>query len=94
MADNVLARVTGGSPLRTLLWLVFLSVVVGFVLETIGLDPFTFVRRLVTNFDRFVDWVWSLGMGAVVALVRYLVWGAVLVVPVWLVIRLTSGRRG
>ena len=94
MADNALARFTGGSPLRTLLWLVFLSIVVGFVLETIGLDPFTFVRRLISNFDRFVDWVLHLGSDAVISLLRYLVWGAVIVVPIWLIMRLTGARRG
>ncbi len=93
MDQNALVRFTGGSPLRTLLWLVFLSIVVGFVLETIGLDPFTFVRRLVINFDRFVDWVLNLGIGAFVSVMRYLVWGAVLVVPLWLVMRI-AGTRG
>lgn len=92
MNQNALARLTGGSPLRTLLWLVFMSIVVGFVLETIGLDPFNFVRHLVVNFDRFVDWVLNLGTGAIVAVLRYLVWGAVIVVPVWLVMRLTGNR--
>ena len=93
MDQNALTRFTGGSPMRTLVWLVVLSIVVGFVLETIGLDPFTFVRRLVTNFDRFVDWVMHLGVDAVTNLLRYLVWGAVIVVPVWLILRITGARR-
>ena len=93
MDQNALARFTGGSPLRTLVWLVVLSLVVGFVLETIGLDPFTFVRRLIGNFDRFVDWVLHLGVDAVTSLLRYLVWGAVIVVPVWLVLRIAGARR-
>lgn len=93
MDDNVLTRFTGGSPLRTVLWLVFLSVVVGFVLETIGLDPVTFVGRLIGNIDRFVDWVLHLGTDAVMRLLRYLLWGAVLVVPVWFVLRLTGRAR-
>lgn len=93
MDQNALTRFTGGSPLRTLLWLVVMSIVVGFVLETIGLDPFTFVRRLISGFDRFVDWVVHMGFDAVTSVLRYLVWGAVLVVPIWLIMRLTS-RRG
>ena len=93
MDQNALTRFTGGSPLRTLVWLVVLSIVVGFVLETIGLDPFTFVRRLITGFDRFVDWVVHLGFDAVTSLGRYLVWGAVIVVPLWLILRLTRARR-
>lgn len=93
MDPNALTRFTGGSPLRTVLWLVFLSIVVGFVLETIGLDPVTFVGRLIGNVDRFVDWVLHLGTDTVMRLLRYLVWGAVLVVPVWLVLRLTGRTR-
>jgi len=93
MDQNALTRFTGGSPLRSLVWLVVLSIVVGFVLDTIGLDPFGFLRRLVANFDRFVDWLVNLGFDAVRNLGRYLVWGAMFVVPIWLVMRLT-GRRG
>jgi hypothetical protein len=88
-----LTRFTGTSPLRTLLWLVFLSVVVGFVLETIGLDPVTFVGRLIGNIDRFVDWVLHLGTDTIMRLLRYLVWGGVLVVPIWLILRLTGRAR-
>lgn len=93
MDQNALTRFTGGSPLRTLVWLVVLSIVVGFVLDTIGLDPFGFLRRVIANFDRFVDWLVNLGFDAFRNLGRYLVWGAMFVVPIWLLMRLT-GRRG
>lgn len=94
MDSNALTRLTGGSPLRTVLWLVVMSIVVGFVLDTIGLDPLTFVSRLVGNVDRFVEWVLHLGTDAIVRVLRYLMWGAVLVVPVWLILRLTGRRVG
>jgi len=93
MDQNALVRFTRGSPLRTLVGLVVLSIVVGFVLDTIGLDPFGFLRNLIANFDRFVDWLVHLSFDAFRNLGRYLVWGAVFVVPIWLVLRLT-GRRG
>lgn len=93
MDPNPLVRFSGGSPLRTILWLVFLSLVVGWVFETIGLDPFALVRRVVVDFDRFVDWVLHLGSGAFVALARYALLGAVVVVPVWLISRLMRLRR-
>jgi hypothetical protein len=94
MEQNALTRIIGGSPLRTLVWLVVVSIVVGFVLDTIGLDPFGFLRHLIANFDRFVDWVVHLGFDSVRTLLRYLIWGAVLVVPVWAILRLTGARRG
>jgi TctA family transporter len=92
MDRNVLARLAGGSPLRTLLWLLTLSLVVGFVLDTIGIDPFSLVRRLVADLDHLIDRVMALGFGAVTGILRYLAWGAVIVVPVWLLMRLGSGR--
>ena len=93
MDQNALTRLVGGSPLRTLVWLVVLSIVVGFVLDTIGLDPFGFLRRLIADFDRFVEWLVTLGFDAFRNVGRYLVWGAVFVVPIWLVMRLTGARR-
>ncbi|TBW37157.1 integrase [Siculibacillus lacustris] len=92
MDNNFLVRLTGGSPIRTLLWLLVLSLVVGFVLDTLGFDPFTLVRRLIFDFDRFVERVVALGFGAFSGLLRYLAWGAVVVVPIWLVMRLSGGR--
>jgi hypothetical protein len=91
MDRTFLARIFGGSPVRTLLWLVTLSLVVGFVLDTIGLDPFALIHRLVVDFDRFVDRVIALGFGAFSGGLRLLVIGAVIVVPVWLLLRL-GGR--
>ena len=39
MADNQVARWTGGSPLAVLGRLVLLSVLVGVILSALGLDP-------------------------------------------------------
>lgn len=83
MTDSGLNRFLGGSPGQVALKLVFLSFVVGVVLSAIDLDPLSL-------FDYAVDLVahlWSLGFDAIDGLLRYLLLGAAIVIPVWLVLR-------
>ncbi|MEJ1157030.1 DUF6460 domain-containing protein [Prosthecomicrobium sp. N25] len=91
---NALERFFGGPPVRTIVWLAFLSVVIGFVLATMGMDPFTLVRRVLRGFDSLVDAVLSLGSGIFLHAGRWLVYGAVIVVPVWIVLRVMALGRG
>lgn len=93
MDRNLVTRLVGGSPVRTLLWLVALSLVVGFVLDTIGLDPFALFHRLFADLDRFVERVIAMGFGAFTGGFRLLILGAVVVVPVWLLLRLGGRAR-
>lgn len=93
MASNSLDRFFGGPPVRTLLWLVVLSVVIGFVLATIGLDPVTLVHRVFADFGRFVDYVLHFGSDLVGNVVRYFIYGAVVVIPIWLIARVLSYSR-
>jgi hypothetical protein len=85
-----LDRFLGGSPLSVVVRLVVLSIVVGVILAAIGFTPFDIVasvREMVrrvfsTGFDA-VNWAW-----------RYFLLGAVIVVPVFLLMRvLKAGRR-
>jgi len=90
MANERVSRFLGGSPLRVLLQLLFLSLVVGVVMAALGIEPFDVVRWFVRTFERIVD----MGFGAVEQVLRYLLLGAVIVVPVWLVLRLVNaGKR-
>lgn len=92
--SNPLERLFGGPPVRTLAWLALLSVMVGFVLATLGLDPVRLIHRVLFGFDDLVAWLLSLGSGFVTRLLRYLAWGAVIVVPIWLVLRMLAIGRG
>jgi hypothetical protein len=86
-------RLFGRSPGRTVFKLVLASVVVGLVLAVVGVSPMRFWRSI---FDALKSIVSLLGntVGEVVAnLATYLFFGAAIVVPVWLVSRLLSGRR-
>lgn len=84
MAENSINRFLGGSPGSVLVKLVFLSILVGAFLSLFGLTPPDIVRGLKHIIDSIVD----LGFGAVREIFKYLVYGAVIVVPLWLIARL------
>lgn len=84
-------RFFGGSPLRVVLQLVVLSLVVGVVLSALGVSPFDIVNGL----QRLVMRVWNAGFDTLVWAWRYFLLGAVIVFPVWLIMRLLRvNRRG
>jgi len=80
----------GGSPLGVVVRLVLLSVVVGVILSAIGFDPWNIMRSIET----LVRAIWEMGFDAVAWLWRYFLLGAVLVVPIWLVVRLAKSAGG
>ncbi len=84
-----LNRFLGGSPLAVLFRLVLLSVLVGVILSAIGLDPADILRSL----ERLVRTVWDMGLDAVRWAWRYFLLGAVIVVPIWLIVRLARAPR-
>jgi len=91
MSDTGLSRFLGGSPAQVMLRLVFLSFVVGIVLSALNLDPLDLVDMAVA----FVERLWDMGFHAIGRLGNYLVIGAVVVIPIWLVTRLLAmGRPG
>lgn len=83
-------RIFGGNPLAVLLRLAVISVVVGVVLSALDIRP----QNLIDHVRLLGNRVWSMGFGAVEAVLGYLVLGAAVVVPIWLVMRLVAaGRR-
>ncbi len=90
MADNQVARWAGGSPLAVLGRLVLVSILVGVILSALGLDPFDIVRSI----RRLLQTIWDMGFDAFHWLWRYFLLGAVIVVPVWLIMRLVNAPRG
>ena len=87
---DTLHRFLGGSPLAVAFRLILLSILVGVVLATIGFDPWNILRSIQLLFQR----IWDLGFDAVNWLWRYFLLGAALVVPIWLLVRLTRGAGG
>jgi len=90
MANDSLTRFLGGSPLAVLGRLVLVSVLVGVILSALGLDPFDIVRSI----ERLIRHIWNMGFDAVRWLWRYFLLGAVIVIPIWIILRLVNAPRG
>lgn len=74
----------GGNPLGVILRLAILSIVVGIVLSALGVNP----RNLVYHLELLARRIYDLGFDAIEWLLEYLLLGAMVVVPIWLVARL------
>jgi hypothetical protein len=89
MANEVVNRFFGGHPLSVAVRLILLSILVGVILSAIGLDP----RDIWRSLERLVRSIWDMGWDAVVWAWQYFLLGAAIVVPIWLLVRLTRGGR-
>jgi hypothetical protein len=90
MADNQVARWAGGSPLGVLARLVLVSILVGVILSALGLDPFDIIHSI----ERLIRSIWNMGFDAIRWLWRYFLLGAVIVIPIWILMRLLNAPRG
>lgn len=88
--NGALTRFFGGSPARVVAQLVVLSLIVGIVLSALGLSPFDIVNSL----ERLVRRIWATGFDTILWAWRYFLLGAVVVFPIWLIVRLTRLGRG
>ncbi|MBN8936583.1 MAG: hypothetical protein J0I13_09930 [Rhizobiales bacterium] len=89
MSGNI-QRFLGGPPLAVLGKLILLSILIGVVLSALGLDPWNIVasvRRLLLN-------IWDMGFDAIRWLWQYFLLGAVLVIPIWLILRVVRAPKG
>ena len=88
--NDTVTRIFGGSPLGVLARLVLVSILVGVVLSALGLDPFDIVHSI----ERLIRSIWDLGFDAIRWLWRYLLLGAVIVIPIWILMRVFNAPRG
>ena len=87
---SAIARFLGDSPLRVLLKLIVVSFLVGLVMSAFGWTPWGIVAQL----RDFVVGLWNMGFRAIDRFVGYFLLGAVVVVPVFILMRLLNHRRG
>jgi uncharacterized protein DUF6460 len=73
----------GGNPLGVLIRLVLISLVVGIILSAIGITP----QNLFYHLDVLARRLYDLGFGVFENVLGYIVLGALVVVPIWLVAR-------
>jgi hypothetical protein len=89
MANGNIERFLGGSPLGVLVRLIFISLLVGAAMAFLGLSP----RALYDSAARFLRSIVDLGFGSVREVGQWVVAGALIVVPLWLLSRLFAARR-
>jgi hypothetical protein len=88
--EDLVTRFLGGPPLSVLFRLALLSILVGVILEALGFDPW----NILDSIRRLAEHIWDMGFDAVRFLWRYLLLGAVIVLPIWFVLRLARTPRG
>lgn len=84
IATAPLTRFFGGPPGWVLARLVLLSLILGLIFSVLDIDPLDIVDWA----RRFAQHVYAMGFEAVEELVRYVLLGAVIVFPVWIILRL------
>ena len=88
MAEG-LNRMLGDTPGRTLVKLVIISVVVGFVMTMLGLSPWDLVRWI----EHGVRDLWRSGFAEIGRVGDYLLVGAMIVVPIFILLRILNWRK-
>ena len=79
----------GGSTIGVIIRLALISIAVGIVMKALGITLSNFFDRINILLRNLYD----LGFGAIEWLVEYLLLGALVVVPIWLIARLVSAAR-
>ena len=81
-------RFLGGSPGSVLAKLIFLSLLVGAFMAFLGITPFGLMEGLY----RWLMSVFDLSLDTVIEVGRWVLYGAIIVVPLWLIARLFGSR--
>jgi hypothetical protein len=90
MSDTPFSRFLGGSPGSVILKLIVISLIVGAGMVFFHLTP----RDLLDSVRRLIETVLGSGLDGVRTILVYIAYGAMVVVPVFVVVRLLKmGRR-
>jgi len=91
IGDTCMDRNTifGGNPLAVLLRLALISILVGVVMKALGIDLSNFFQRI----NELLRNIYDLGFEAFDWLFEYLLLGALVVVPIWLIARVVGAAR-
>ncbi|WP_378944508.1 DUF6460 domain-containing protein [Mesorhizobium sp. ANAO-SY3R2] len=84
-----LARFLGDTPLRVFIKLLVISFLVGIVMSAFGWSPLDVFYRI----HDFVLDIWHMGFRAIDRFLSYLLLGAAIVVPAFIILRLLSYRK-
>lgn len=86
---NGIARFLGDSPLRVFIKLLVISLLVGIVMNAFGWSPYDIFYGI-RNF--FLD-IWHMGFRAIDRFLGYILLGAAIVIPAFIILRLMSYRK-
>ena len=82
-------RFLGDTPMRTFVKLLIICVVVGFIMSTFGIYPMDIVHSI----RRVFFDLWRNGFAALGRVGDYLLLGAVVVVPLFIILRILNWRK-
>jgi hypothetical protein len=88
MADG-LNRFLGDTPMRTIVKLAILCLVVGFIMSTFGLHPMDILYWIRKT---FLD-LWHSGFATLGKVGNYILLGAAIVIPLFIVLRILNWRK-
>lgn len=90
-SNSSLARFLGGNPVSVIVKLAIISLFVGAIMAAFGWTPFGILQAILD----FFAGIWNLGFGALEKFGSYILLGAAVVVPIFLLSRLlnTGSRR-
>lgn len=83
-----LRTILGGHPFAVFVRLALISILAGVLLSFFGITPRNFFHTL----DELARRIYDLGFGAIEWLLDYLLLGAMVVLPVWVITRLLRLR--
>lgn len=87
--NSGLNRFLGDTPARTAVKLIVISFIVGMVLSALNLSVYDVLYKI----RDFLLRIWNMGFDAIEQFAEYFVIGAILVIPVYLLIRVLKYRR-
>ena len=86
---SALTRFLGDSPLRVIVKLIVISLIVGFIMSAFHWTPWDVFYAIRDTIVR----IWNMGWAALGDFFGYILLGAVIVVPAFLILRLLNYRR-
>jgi hypothetical protein len=90
-------RFFGGNPLSVILKLALVCVVVGIVLAVLGYSPPDLLRSipdLLHAFSNLLRAISEMGWGWVESAFNWFILGAIIVIPIWIIIRVLKFMSG
>jgi hypothetical protein len=89
LALSALTRFLGDSPLRVILKLLVVSFLVGLVMNAFGWSP----MDVFYGIQKFFIDLWNLGFHAIDRFLGYILLGAAIVIPAFILLRIASYRK-